>query len=117
MSSNSPSTVSFNYTPSSSGSGTLKATVTDSVLYEGTATQAMSYTAASAITASITGQTSSSAVVNWTGGNGSFTVTDNGTATGCTTSGCTIALVSGNNAIVVQDSDGDTSNTVTVSGQ
>jgi penicillin-binding protein 1A len=41
----SPSTVSFNYTPSSSGSGTLTATVTDSVLYQGSSSAQMSYSA------------------------------------------------------------------------
>jgi membrane peptidoglycan carboxypeptidase len=113
--SNSPSTVSFNYKPTSSGSGTVKATVTDSVLYQGTATSAMTYSAASPITATV-GATGANATVSWTGGNGTFIVTDNGAATSCTTSGCSIALTAGSNAIVVQDSDGDTSNTVTVSG-
>lgn len=111
--SNSPSTVSFTYKPTSSGSGTLKATVTDSVLYQGTASNTMTYSAASPISASVAYTSSSSnAVVTWTGGNGTFSVTDNGTATGCTTSGCSITLSPGSNAIVVQDSDGDTSNTV-----
>lgn len=40
----SPSTVSFAYTPTASGSGTLTATVTDSVLYQGTNSVAFSYT-------------------------------------------------------------------------
>jgi membrane peptidoglycan carboxypeptidase len=114
--SNSPSTVSFTYTPTSSGSGAVKATVTDSVLYQGTATSNMTYSAASAINASVSGQTATSAVLSWSGGGGSYTVTDNGNATGCTTSGCSVTLTIGSNALVVQDSDGDTSNTVTVSG-
>lgn len=113
--SDSPSTVSFTYKPTGTGSGTVKATVTDSVLYQGTATSSMSYSAASSITASV-GASGATGVVSWTGGNGTFTVTDNGNVTSCTTSGCTISLVVGSNAIVVQDSDGDTSNTVTVSG-
>jgi membrane peptidoglycan carboxypeptidase len=41
--SDSPSTISFTYTPTSNGSDTVTATVTDSVLYQGTASQAMSY--------------------------------------------------------------------------
>jgi membrane peptidoglycan carboxypeptidase len=116
--SDSPSTVSFTYRPSSSGSGTLKAIVTDSVLYQGTASQAFAYTAASPISASLTGQTSTSANIAWSGGNGSFTVTDNNgpAVAGCGANSCTVPLVAGNNAIVVQDSDGDTSNTITVSG-
>lgn len=39
----SPSTVSFNYAPTSTGSSTLTATVTDSVLYTGTQSVGMSY--------------------------------------------------------------------------
>jgi len=113
--SNSPSTVSFTYTPTSSGSGTLKAVVTDSVLYQGTASSAMNFSAASAITASVASTNSNpNATISWTGGNGTFSVTDNGGATSCTSSGCQISLSHGPNAIVVQDSDGDTSNTVNV---
>ncbi|HXE10419.1 MAG TPA: hypothetical protein VN554_03260, partial [Verrucomicrobiae bacterium] len=41
--SDSPSTVSFNYAPTSTGSGTLTATVTDSVLYTGTQSVGMAY--------------------------------------------------------------------------
>jgi membrane peptidoglycan carboxypeptidase len=46
--SNSPSTISFPFTPGSSGSGTLTVTVTDSVLYSATQSVNISYTAASA---------------------------------------------------------------------
>jgi penicillin-binding protein 1A len=113
--STSPSTVSFTYTPKSSGGGTLRAIVTDSVLYEGSASQSMSYVASSPITTTVASSpNSSSATVTWTGGQGSFTVTDNGQGTGCTSSGCSITLTPGNNAIQVTDSDGDTSNTVNV---
>ena len=41
--SDSPSTVSFSYTPTASGSGTLTATVTDSVLYTGTQSTTLNY--------------------------------------------------------------------------
>jgi len=112
---NSPSTVSFNYKPTSSGSGTLNATVTDSVLYEGADSSTLAYTAASPITVTVAAA-GSNATVSWSGGNGTFTVLDNGNTTGCTTSGCSITLSPGSNAITVQDSDGDTSNSVTVSG-
>jgi len=44
--SDSPSTVSFTYTPTASGSGTLTVNVTDSVLYQGTASKTMSYNVA-----------------------------------------------------------------------
>jgi membrane peptidoglycan carboxypeptidase len=40
----SPSTVSFSYTPTSSGSGTLTVTVVDSVLYQGTNSATLTYT-------------------------------------------------------------------------
>ena len=40
----SPSTVSFTYTPTSSGSGSLVATVTDSVLYQGTDSATINFT-------------------------------------------------------------------------
>jgi membrane peptidoglycan carboxypeptidase len=41
--SNSPSTISFSYTPTFTGSGTLTATVTDSVLYQGSNSVAMTF--------------------------------------------------------------------------
>ena len=115
--SNSPSTVSFTYTPTSGGSGTVKATVTDSVLYQGTASSAMAYTVASPISASLSGSTATSTVLNWTGGNGTFNVTaSTGSPTGCTTSGCTISPITPGTTLTVQDSDGDTPSTVTFSG-
>jgi membrane peptidoglycan carboxypeptidase len=43
----SPSTVSFNYTPTSTGSGTLTATVTDSVLYTGSQSATLNFSNAS----------------------------------------------------------------------
>jgi membrane peptidoglycan carboxypeptidase len=46
----SPSTVSFQYTPTSSGSGTLKATVTDSVLYSGADSTTLTYSTPPAAT-------------------------------------------------------------------
>lgn len=112
----SPSTISFNYKPTYTGSGTLTATVTDSVLYSGSQSLPFSFTASSAINASAS-TFGASATVNWTGGSGTFSVYLNGNPTGCTNSGCTITgLHSGSNTIVVKDSDGNTSNTVTVSG-
>jgi hypothetical protein len=42
----SPSTVSFSYTPTSTGSGELTAIVSDSVLYSGSQTVAMGYNVA-----------------------------------------------------------------------
>jgi hypothetical protein len=40
----SPTTITFLYTPTGNGSGSLSATVTDSVLYSGTATTTLNYT-------------------------------------------------------------------------
>ncbi|MEK7599966.1 MAG: transglycosylase domain-containing protein [Patescibacteria group bacterium] len=116
--SNSPHTSSFNYKPTSSGSGTITVSVTDSVLYQGTASQAFNYTSGSPISATATkigsGPTAT-ATVFWTGGSGVFSVTVNGNATGCATSGCTVSLQIGSNAIVVKDNQGEVSNTVTIS--
>jgi penicillin-binding protein 1A len=119
--SSSPSTISFAYTPGSSGSGTLLAVVTDSVLYSGSASQAMSYSSASPI--NITGYTSgsSSSSITWSGGRDTFTAFLNGNPSGsCSNVGgnsCNVTgLNPGNNTISVQDSDGDTSSPVTVGG-
>jgi len=73
--SNSPDTESFTYTPSSSGSGTLTATVTDSVLYSGTASQAFTYSATSPISGFNAITSGNSVVYNWSGGAAPFTIT------------------------------------------
>ncbi len=112
----SPTTVSFNYTPNANGSGPLTATVTDSVLYSGSATSNMSYAVKNPITAQAIAS-GTAATVTWTGGSGSMTVYVNNSATSCHSSGCTVAINSGSNNIYVRDdSTGDVSNTVTVSG-
>ncbi len=86
----SPSTVSFSYSPTSTGSGTLTATVTDSVLYSGTDSATMSYASSSGnpiqITAPSTGaHTGPKTNVTWSGGSAPYTVTVNGTNwPGCT---------------------------------
>jgi membrane peptidoglycan carboxypeptidase len=117
----SPSTVSFNYIPTSSGSGSVKATVTDSVLYQGSSSSDMSYSANNPISVTVTRNgASKEATVVWSGGGGSFSVTLNGNPTSCTNSGCTVGPLSPGanaNTIVVQDSNGDKSDPVTVSGQ
>lgn len=119
--SDSPSTVSFHYTPTGTASGTLSATVTDSVLYQGTASQTMSYEAPSPI--SIVGATVSSnhkaVQVNWLGGVGTITAsaTDNqGNSAGVSCSGppsnsCTITgLTPGKSYIITaKDSNGNVS--------
>jgi penicillin-binding protein 1A len=90
--SDSPSTVSFTYTPSSSGSGTLTATVTDSVLYQGSDSQTLNFSVpAPVVSAGITGFTATAGggktTFNWSGGTAPFVVyLVTGGSTLCTTS-------------------------------
>lgn len=112
----SPSTVSFNYAPTSNGAATLSATVTDSVLYTGTANVPINLVSNSPISAQASAQ-GSVATVTWTGGGGTFNVTLNGNPTGCGSSGCQVApLAPGPNTIVVSDSNGNAPSTITISG-
>ena len=122
--SDSPSTVSFTYNPSSAGSGTLTATVTDSVLYSGSQSQSINFTGASNIALAATpGQSSGQINLTWSGTNGNVTAYDanGGNALSCspTGSGCTVSgLTSGQQyAIYVQDSTGAKSGTVTTSSK
>jgi penicillin-binding protein 1A len=83
--SSSPSTVSFPYSPTSNGSGTLTATVTDSVLYSGSSSTNMAYNAKQSI-ASFTASVNGSLVhFSWSGGKGPFTVYN---AAGVAVTGC-----------------------------
>ncbi len=116
--SNSPSTVSFTYSPTSSGSGTLTASVTDSVLYTGTASQAMSFTAASQITLAATGG-NHVIHLSWSGGNGTVTASASGpksdSCSGNGTGNCDInGLPAGTYNVSVQDSNGGSSDTKSV---
>jgi membrane peptidoglycan carboxypeptidase len=119
--STSPSTVSFNYSPTSSGSGTLTATVTDSVLYSGSDSNSFNYTAQGGSTITLNGASSGNTeTLSWTGQNGTVTAYVNGTASSqCSNvsgSGCTISFTAGSGSatISVQDSNGDKSaNSVT----
>ena len=78
--SDSPSTISFPYTPTSEGNDTLTATVTDSVLYSGSDTANLTYAPAQtapqptplAIVSATAGKASTN--FNWSGGSGMFTV-------------------------------------------
>jgi membrane peptidoglycan carboxypeptidase len=110
--SDSPSTVSFTYNPTSTGSGTLTATVTDSVLYTGSANQAMSYTAGSPL--SFISATSSASkgntTFNWSGGTPSYTVYLGNGSPICSSSGspCTApTIVANGTAVYVKDDAGD----------
>ncbi|HET6925170.1 MAG TPA: hypothetical protein VFH39_05045, partial [Candidatus Saccharimonadales bacterium] len=73
--SDSPSTISFTYAPSTSGSGTVTATVTDSVLYSATDSGTLNFTApqpvaGQTLTLSLNGHTSTAADFRWNGING-----------------------------------------------
>lgn len=77
---NSPTTISFTYTPTSSGSGTVTATVTDSVLYQGSDSGNLTYSAPVAGPTGFTANISGPLVnVSWSGGAGPFNIfrTDN----------------------------------------
>lgn len=105
--SDSPSTVSFTYNPSSSGSGTLTATVTDSVLYTGSASQALSYSASNPITLSGS-SVGSTANLSWSGGTAPFTVFLNsnpyGPCQNINTSTCTVTGATHGSTLYVTDS-------------
>lgn len=74
----SPSTVSFTYTPSSTGSGNLSVTVTDSVLYSGSQSAPMTYSAPAAPSLGLSGFSAvvGGSIVNfsWSGGGGNYSV-------------------------------------------
>ena len=82
---NSPSTVSFTYNPTSSGSGNLVATITDSVLYQGTDSATINFTQPPQQTAEVTSPLGAFTATNtgaagktsfsWTGGKGPYKVT------------------------------------------
>jgi hypothetical protein len=122
----SPSTVSFTYTPSGTGSGTLKAVVTDSVLYQGTDSRTLNFTAApqtvgaTAITGFTATAVGGTTTFNWSGGSGPFTVFRTSTnQTLCTTSGgncsVSIALAPKGVSVTVRDTSNQTAQT-TVTG-
>jgi penicillin-binding protein 1A len=71
--------VSCTYSPTFSGSGTITATVTDSVLYSGSDSATVNFTGGSS-PLNFQSATAGSAqtVINWSGGSGTVTVTDNG---------------------------------------
>ena len=120
--SDSPSTVSFTYAPTANGSETLTATVTDSVLYQGTASTTLNFTIPAPVTISLSAPpvvAGSSVLINWAGGSAPFTAfLNNLAAASCQaipTNACTVTgLNHGANSIFVKDSNGVQSNTVTV---
>lgn len=112
--STSPSTVSFTYKPTSTGSGAVTATVTDSVLYQGTATANMNYS-------SKVGLSNFSAIINgsivnfsWGGGSPSYVVyrTSNNLplcpATSSTSCSAAVGLAGSGVSVTLKDSDDNT---------
>lgn len=118
--SDSPSTISFSYTPTSNDSGTLTATVTDSVLYSGSSSQPLNFSgAASNLTLAATGG-HGQIQLSWSGGTGTVTssITSGPSGGSCSGNGsdsCTIHnLASGNYTVVAQDSSGNKSSSQSV---
>lgn len=131
--SDSPSTVSFTYSPTSSGSDTLTATVSDSVLYQGSDSTTLNFTLPPppvAATQSLTvisptqGQivTTNSITVTWSAtvsktpytvyvrkNSGSFVTACTSSSTSCSASLSGV----GSYSLYVQDSDGNKSSTIT----
>lgn len=85
--SDSPSTVSFTYNPSSTGSGTLTATITDSVLYQGTSSASFSYSSANSqnLNLSLDSHPGTNANFSWNGisSNPTYTLCWSGFSSGC----------------------------------
>jgi len=105
------------YTPTASG--TLTATVTDSVLYSASATADINFSPAvvgpQGFTAHRTGTNIS---FNWSGGNGPFTVYRNGSqlsgpCSNTTSSNCSTSVPNSSASYYVQDNDGNKSPSVT----
>ncbi|HET7827889.1 MAG TPA: transglycosylase domain-containing protein [Candidatus Saccharimonadales bacterium] len=99
------------FTYDATASGTLTATVTDSVLYSASATAPINFTPAAvgpqAVTATITG---TNVKVSWSGGTGpSFTITDSNSNLNqtCSSSPCNVPLAKAplNSTITVTDSN------------
>jgi membrane peptidoglycan carboxypeptidase len=99
--SDSPTTVSFTYTPSSSGSGTLTAEVIDSVLYQGTASSAFSYTVTvpPSITLTLGTHPGSTANFSWSEllGASTYNLCYSGSSSGCKSSSNTSTNLTGLN--------------------
>jgi len=110
--SDSPSTVSFTYSPSGSGTGNLTATVTDSVLYSGSDSATLSYSSAAPDIQGFSGNVLGSLTnFSWSSGGGTFTVyKSDGTAL-CTTSNnnCSVSksLAPSGTAVYIKDDQGD----------
>ncbi len=108
--SNSPSTVSFTYSPTSSGTATLKATVIDSVLYSASQTASINSQAVSNLSVTVVSHGGPGQYrVNWAGGNAPYSVSVNNnpypTCQNINETKCDIAA-GPNSQVVVSDSAG-----------
>jgi hypothetical protein len=119
--SDSPTTISFVYTPNTSGSGTLTATVTDSVLYSGSDSSTINFSpppqSGGAITLTLSSHSGGDANLNWTSnGSASYLLCYSGPTNGCTTVGNTNAtfhgLIPNSNYSATVNGSGHDSNTV-----
>lgn len=117
--SDSPSTVSFTYTPSSSGSGNLTATVTDSVLYQGSNSSTLNFMSAPrVVSATTSGGAGGTTTISWTGGAGSYAVYTTNNVPICQSGGqsCSGTGAPAGTAVYVRDANGINSPPYTVSG-
>ncbi|HEX7368202.1 MAG TPA: hypothetical protein VF261_00915, partial [Candidatus Saccharimonadales bacterium] len=117
---------SFIYEPTSSGTETVTATAVDSVLYSGSNSESITFTAPSTITLGETYDPGSGiATFNWTGGTGTVTVYKvSGPGAGtlvCSSSGSSCKSdksgsksVNSGDQVYAQDSNGDKSSTITI---
>jgi penicillin-binding protein 1A len=97
-----------NYSPTSSGPGTITATVSDSVLYQGSDSVTVNFTAAGGTPLTLNGATPTSA--SWSGGSGTYTLSRADTnAVLCTTTStsCTFSSQGNNKPLKLTDSAGD----------
>jgi membrane peptidoglycan carboxypeptidase len=113
--SDSPSTISFAFNPTENGSGTILATVTDSVLYAGSQSSPINFTVpAPKVKTTITSPEnnqvvqSATVLVSWNGGTGPYTVFVNGSPSACqntSNTSCSVAINKGVNTIFVKSNE------------
>jgi len=108
---------SFSYTPTSSGTASITATVVDSVLYSGSATKQITLATAASFNLSTSG--TNPTTFSWTGGTGTVTVyrvgnagVDSAVCSGNPDSSCS-AKVPASTKVYAKDSTGATTPTVT----
>jgi membrane peptidoglycan carboxypeptidase len=101
--------ITFSYTPTASG--TMTATVTDSVLYSASASADINFSAAAGGPQNVTAITTGGNVkVSWDGGDGPFTITDDSSSLNknCSSSPCNVSVAQAapGTKIIVTDNNG-----------